>query len=516
VSEIELKLSASPRDFAKFTAALPRLATVVQGLQTKHVVTQYFETPDLALVRRGISLRLRDSDGHHSQGLKARRQPNDGTRPMLASERGEWEWPVESGKLDFRPLNSEEAAALLPVHAVATLSSIFATDIRRTEVELEAGDGAHVKLALDQGRVVAGPREQPVCEIELELANDGPIAQQGTLYRLGLELHRIAPVAISMVSKAERGYRLVTHQPPSSSKAPPLTLANDISARDGIRMIFRASLGHLLDNQAAALASDASGIHQMRVAIRRLRSALKLFRPVIASPETVWVEGELKWLGTELGRARDWDVLATSTLDRVAKGAAVSDAIKALHPAVAVQRRAAHKAASRAITGPRYTTFVLAFGLWIEEGHWHEGLDARHRRQLPKRFIKLANDILDRAAEKAAKRGRHIARANSRERHQLRKALKGLRYATDFLGTLYPVKRTKHFKQMLGDLQDCLGLLNDNAAAAHLLDTLVRADKRRSTSARRIKAALHHHEMECVEGLPAIYRRYEKLKPFWD
>jgi CHAD domain-containing protein len=241
----------------------------------------------------------------------------------------------------------------------------------------------------------------------------------------------------------------------------------------------------MLNNQAAVIGGDMSGIHQMRVATRRLRSALKLFRPVIASPEAAWIEGELKWLGTELGRARDWDVLATNTLPAIANG--VTGAVDAIVPAIRGQRRAAHKTAAQTILGARYTTVVLVFGLWVEEDRWHEALDPSARRRLIEPFVDLAGDILDHAMKKVGKRGRHISRADAQGRHQLRKALKGLRYATDFLGPLYPTKRTKHYKQVLSDLQDCLGQLNDYAAAVHLIGDVVDADQRRAPLAGRIR-----------------------------
>src|SRR5687767_9632189 len=86
----------------------------------------------------------------------------------------------------------------------------------------------------------------------------------------------LQPLTNGPASKADRGYRLRTGQAPAARKAPDLDLNRDIGVPGAFQEIVAAGLGHLLANQPAAAAGDPEGVHQMRVAIRRLRTALAL------------------------------------------------------------------------------------------------------------------------------------------------------------------------------------------------------------------------------------------------
>jgi triphosphatase len=123
---------------------------------------------------------------------------------------------------------------------------------------------------------------------ELEL-RDGMLAP---LYRLALDLHATVPLTIGPESKADRGYRLRTGQAPAARKAPDLDLDRDVGVPGAFREIVTAGLGHLLANQPAAAAGDPEGVHQMRVAIRRLRTALVLFGTHLKPHATARFEAE--------------------------------------------------------------------------------------------------------------------------------------------------------------------------------------------------------------------------------
>jgi len=160
----------------------------------------------------------------------------------------------------------------------ARLRPVFRTEVTRTQHILSPAAGATVELALDDGIVVSNGRSEPLSELEIELKR-GP---EEVLYRLGLDLLHAAPLSLLVESKAERGYRLHDGSRPAAAKAPPIVLDRDIRLYAAFRQIADSALGHLLANQPAALhGEEDEGIHQMRVAVRRLRSLLALFQPFL-------------------------------------------------------------------------------------------------------------------------------------------------------------------------------------------------------------------------------------------
>jgi inorganic triphosphatase YgiF len=126
--------------------------------------------------------------------------------------------------------------------------------------------------------------------MELELRSPEHPHRVVTLHRLALELQGIAPIMLGAESKADRGYRLVIRTTPDAVKSANIAFDDTVTVRAGIRAILRSCSTHIAANQAAALAeTDMGGVHQMRVGARRLRSAMRLFRDFIASPEATGI-----------------------------------------------------------------------------------------------------------------------------------------------------------------------------------------------------------------------------------
>lgn len=513
MAETELKLYAAPGDLAKLQAAVPLLAAVVGEPRTQRVVTDYYETPDLALAKSGVALRVRQAGGHHTQGVKSRRSSGNG---VVAASRGEWEWPIEGSALDLRRLNQDSFAGLVPVHALASLEPLFRTEIRRTTVEIKPDDTTDIEISFDRGRIVAAGRSVPICEVELELRSPDEPQRIAALYRMALELQRVAPITLGTESKAGRGYRLVTRKTPAAVKGASPPLAAAASVRYGLRTILRGCIAHIAANQAAAVVgTKTGGVHQMRVAVRRLRSAMRLFERFIASSENSWIEGELKWLAGELGQARDWDVFTTHTLDLAGKTAASRAAVDAIAKAADKRRRAAHAAVERAVASPRYTALMLTLGGWLEEDRWCERLDPAGSSSLDAPLAECGRHLLARLDRKVWKAGRGIADASPKERHKLRKAAKKLHYGARFLAGLYPRKRVKRYTRRLADLQDVLGALNDFAAAETLVKDLAARRSGLRSAANRLRRSLAALAGKQVRDLEGDWRRYRKLDPFW-
>lgn len=207
-NEIELKLALAPQGLQVLKQSwLPRQS--VESQERQQLGNIYFDTPERALNRHKVALRLRVKDGQYIQTLKTKGQSQGGLH-----QRGEWEWEVAEPRLYPELL---QGTAFPQDVEVETLAPLFRTDFERTAVLLRRGE-ALIELALDEGLVIAGERQAPILEAELEL-KQGNLAE---LFALAQELAAEVPVWLSDVSKAERGYRLGLAQSLQSETSQPL------------------------------------------------------------------------------------------------------------------------------------------------------------------------------------------------------------------------------------------------------------------------------------------------------
>ena len=452
--EIELKLAIPGGSADVLAEHLTALMPPPGQARRRHQVTTYFDTPDQILGRGGMSLRVRVDDGRRVQTFKAR------ARNGVAADRAEWEWPIEQDAPDFRLIEQIPIVRDLPSRPV--FEPVFSTEIDRTVRVLKLADGIVVEAAYDEGVISAGDVRQPVRELELEL-HAGKIAP---LYRLAMELHAVVPLMFETESKAARGYRMKSGDGPAPRKAEDVPIEPTTSAAEAFRTILNAGLGHLLVNQPAALAGDAEGVHQMRIAIRRLRAALALFQPHLERHAAALFEAELRRVGRIFGEARDWDVFCLQILPDTlgpAQDGGWRDLL--LKPAMAA-RAVAHDAFAAEVRGPAFTGLVLGLAAWGEETPLID--DAARKQPIGD----LCPVLLDRLAGKVDRRGRHIGRRSDTERHALRKSLKKLRYGIDFVQKLFRPKPLGFYLHACKKLQQTLGDLNDSVTAIGLAERL--------------------------------------------
>jgi inorganic triphosphatase YgiF len=304
--EIELKLALAEEHQARFL----RHPLLKQALR-RHVETLdniYYDTEDLSLRRRGIGLRLRRKGHLWLQTVKLA-----GASTAGLSSRPEWETPY-SGNFDFSAI--EQVAVrdwLQRPKLLARIVPICETRFRRITWEFAARPGK-VLLTLDRGWIVANGRREPISEVELELAG----APVHAIFAVATQLAQRAALTPAVLSKAERGYRLHTGAPPTPFKAGTVALSATMPPGEAFRRIALSCLEHLQQNHHGALTSDdPEYIHQMRVATRRLRAALRLFAPILPDGLADSLQLPLAALMTHLGRARDLDVLLTEIANPV-------------------------------------------------------------------------------------------------------------------------------------------------------------------------------------------------------
>ncbi len=447
--EIELKLELTRDAADRFEAS-----NLLPGDPAKaRQASIYFDTPDRDLQAAGLSLRIRRSGKKRIQTVKA-----DGASAAGLFARSEWEQPVA----DDTPLLDYST----PIHALLgdvadAIAPAFDVKVERRSWDVAEGD-ALIELVLDRGEAMAGERRAPICEIELELKS----GDAGALFALARRIDAVVPVHIGVLTKAERGYGLAG---PAATlvKAEPLALSGDMTAAQAFRQIVGSCVRQFRLNETLLLANRQPGaLHQARVALRRLRSALSLFKPMIGD-EGAALNTELRWLAGVLGEARDLDVL----LGRTTPGA--------LHDRIAASREAAYDAASQTLSSPRARTLLLDLVEWTAVSDWSGSRGGEADGDQPARGFAVA--ALDRFRRKVKRKGRDLADLDDEARHEARKDIKKLRYATEFFASLFDRKaekrRYKRFIAALEELQDRLGLLNDLATAPDLLDRLGITDK---------------------------------------
>ena len=441
--EIKLELSAAAFDALAIGDLFAGKPTIIRQHAT------YFDTPDHGLANAGFSLRIRKSDGKRLQTIK-----RDAGSAAGLFVRQEWEREVRGD----RPVLDEATpiAALVANangNASAGIMPLFSID---TERRLWTIDG--VEIALDRARIVAGERETSFYELEIE-QKDGDFAQ---LFALAHRLVTTADVRLSVLSKAQRGYRLLGAAP-VAARAAPIMLAAPITAQAAFAVIARACMVQFRLNEALLLATaDSVALHQARVALRRLRSALSLNKALLADSRFPGLCADLRWLAARLGKARDLDVLIARAGDNF------------LREQLCKARAGAYRNAGRALRSVRARTLMIDLAAWIAIGDWRAAPETRAMRDLSARCFAVM--VLDRQFRRLRTGGRNLANLDDRARHEVRKTAKKLHYAAGFYASLFDGKRErrrhKRFVAAVQALLDELGALNDLATVPGLLAAL--------------------------------------------
>jgi len=502
--ETELKLLLAPRDLRRLRRD-PRIKALQQGrASTRRVHSNYYDTPDHALLRAGLGLRLRLDGRRWLQTLKTEGQSAAGLHL-----REEWEWPLPGEALDFGLLATTPQAKVFRTPRLrAALAPAFATEFARTRVRLGFADGSLAELCLDSGEIRSGRRTSAISEAEIELLAGSPVR----LFELALELAERVPLRLGHASKAERGYALARGLPPRPVKAAAPALDPEGSVGTAFSAIVHSCIAHLQANESGFLAGrDPEYLHQLRVAMRRLRACFSLFRTVIPQPAFAPLMDQLRAQSRALGEARDWDVFVHEMLRALRAQRGDEAAVAAFERRCGRLRRVRLRAAQAIVAAPAWQRLWLEFGRLLADGAWMQ--------QQPALALPLAGfaaDLLQQRAATLKKRGKHLQQLDAAARHRLRIAAKKLRYALEFFAALYPKRRLRPYVESLAAMQDVLGGMNDAATMLRLLEQAqagARApDARVAGMIQGWSAASTHLQLD---ALARAWKRWQRQKPFW-
>ncbi len=268
------------------------------------------------------------------------------------------------------------------------------------------------------------------------------------------------------------------------------------------RVVARRCLEDLTANHAATCQGDPTALHQMRIALTTLRTAISFFSPMIIDSRHIWVKRELKWLNAHLGAVRDLDVAIERLNDLTA--VTVSNPVLSI---LETEARAGHRRLARTLSAARFRRLIEGTSGWAENGPWSTAKAKQAARQRASPIATYSAPKLARWLKKLLKKSRKLTDIGTEKRHRLRLVNKKLCYSIEFLEDLFPDEnsRSRVALKYLRRAQKSLGQLNDDAISQSLATALSVQPFLQSLGPKR--------KRRLIRTAAAAYRKLATLKP---
>lgn len=512
--EIELKLDIQPRDASALRRKGAKLFGGTSGT-AERLSSVYFDTPARTLHKKGLALRVRSDGKGHVQTLKAR-----GGATAGLFDRSEWETAVAGEEPEPKTLSHTPVAKILSKRK--PLKPVFETVVDRTTWTVTAGQST-VEVALDQGRVVAGGKSCDFAELELELKQ----GSAGDLFDVARKVGAQQRVKIGVVTKSERGYALAADKPTRAFKAESVELHRDMTSADAVRAIAHACLRQFRLNETVLIETrNVEALHEARVGMRRFRSALSLFKDLVADDALDRLKDGLRDLSHALGHARNLDVyLERAVLPEVHRDAEAPSVLAFLDHVRSLREQAYDDVAAR-LNDKKTRKLMIDLLAWIEAGPWLTGPEGRSAGLRDAPIGGYAAQILDTRFRKLRKMGKRLGTLDPTARHRVRIEAKKLRYAAEFFSALNAGKtdrrRYESFLKTMKAFQDYLGELNDLHTGHEMAEDLARSAERNGVAQPTVLFAAGHLSGEqdeqfvpLLKGAVKAYEAFADTPRFW-
>lgn len=292
-------------------------------------------------------------------------------------------------------------------------------------------------------------------------------------------------------------------------KARPVQLHRRMAAQDAFRFTLLECLAQTTANvPVVVLGRDVEGLHQLRVALRRLQVALRAFGDAFGAPVLLELKTRAKYFSRAVAPARDLDVLIEEMLAPMVEQTGL-EAVETLRARAGIIRAKAWDAAVDAISSTEFAGFLedVAAAAEMPPGS--------HVYAVPVK--KFARASMDDFLALARKRAKHFKSLEPTERHRLRVALKHLRYAAEFYAPLYKKKKVERYLGRLEKLQDGLGVLNDAALFDGIVARLAEdAPDGFGSAARQVEDWQRAHIARLHKKMHRTWTKFRRQKPFWE
>jgi len=471
----------------------------------KAVQSTYFDTSEHTLRDAGLSVRVRKIGRGYEQRIESKAKGGHSTVASTVRLRG----PQPDLTLVSDPIVLSELHRALR----SPLRPVFASRVQRTLRRACDEHGHEVEITLDRGTIAGGDTELPVYEVRLELASGSAESMFGIAERLVGDV----PMVVQTRSDVSRGYELVAGDAATWFKYEKLHLSPSHTAEEALDRVVANCVAHASRNsECAATRAHIEGVHQVRVAFRRLRSALSVFSPLLPSEQVTHFRAECAWASSALGAARDWDVFATELVPEL-DGRLSASALSRLEGLVEDQRVEAYDAVVQALSSPRFATLLVQLSRWRGERGWRKQQLTEEGSLLFAPVTEIAGSVLQKRDRRVRRRGKKLAHLDVPQRHELRIALKKLRYSTDFFRSLYARGAVRPFLKRMAELQDLFGHLNDVAQIDHYSALLAKScPSPEITQALAFLSGWHSRGVsEMEDDLLRAWKCFERTPRFW-
>lgn len=515
--EIELKLALPPHSFNHFRDMSWLRSRSIVASTTIKLYSIYYDTPDLRLKNLGCSFRLRKTGKDWVQTIKA-----GGSILAGLHQHDEWEMPIPNAQPNFTLFKDPKMQQLFKdPKLIEALQPVFITKFTRHLQYLKLNHGSEIEFCLDHGKIIAGQKRTTICEIELELKAGDPLELLKFAYKLVDKSP--FPLRLENASKAERGYTLHSGHAPPPVKAIKTEIASNTSLNTALKMIMENCLDQLSKNENGMLMAheDIEYLHQMRVALRRLRSAVNIFHQAFPSTEVLSIRKDLKWLANQLNPARDWDIFVTETIPCIAGHFPQHTGLFLVLDTSKTIRKKYNEVAHISIKSRRYTRLMLNISIWLTSIDQSEEVETKaqaHNASQPTDTRTFITTLMAELYQKILETGKNPSKLDAPTLHTLRIYIKKQRYISEFFQAFYPSRAYKQYIDLLAYLQDLLGSINDYANAQKFLDeTHIKKNKNVQYEAIAvIHGWITHSLVEKKIELSQAWMTFSRAESFWD
>ncbi len=499
---MQMELVCHPDDAARLSR-LPTLAPFRQGRPvTRRVRLIWHDDPDHTLTTSGLVL-TQNRDGWSVE----RFHPGNSV------------WPPASPPPTIAEATTRDGLA----DRVPPYAAPFARFEGRDTVHALSVDGAAATLTIRRGTIHAGSETRPACRILL----DGP---EPAVLHLSLALATALRVEVPRWCLAAEAVACVGGTEPEPRRLGAPTLPSDQVEVVTIAEAFCHVIGHLTDvllYYAPLILGGRHGtepVHQARVAVRRARSAITLFRGSLAGPMLERAAAGLKDLGGRLGPSRDWDVFVTETAPAVQAFFPADTRLQRLLTAAEQRRQECHALLREYLDSAAFRLLAVELAWLAGSAGWTEGKGAdkgedrgkgHSAASEPETLAGFAASVMQRRARKLRAAGKGIEELEVPALHNLRLRAKRARYAAEVFVPLYPGRASDRFIRRLSRLQQALGVLNDGAVAADLLTELGGPGGRHGYAVGLILGFIAARGGEIRPAILKAWEKFRKVSPFW-
>ena len=471
----------------------------------------YYDTPVAALAERGVRLALRRQGGGWVQIVTTRPAKWPGMMELRM-----WQSPYMN-RFEFDSIDDPAVRDWLSrPKLIRRLRPVSECSFRRSAWTLQPGADVRLRAKLDRGWIVAAGRREELSELMLEIES-GAVTD---LYDLALALAARTPLFPEALSRPERGQRLYANQPRKPVKAGAVQLDSDVQPVAAFRLIALDCLAQMHANfEGATGTGDPEYVHQMRVATRRLRAAMRMFKPVLPVTFVDVAIPPLHELMAVLGRTRDLDVLLAEIVVPVADALPGEPRLSNLLAVVTERLYQARRGAVAFLGRPDYARLHLTAGRLLNAPPF---LDApEFAAQVPGEAVSGSQaNTLAAFAERRLRRLLKSTRAFAAQArhddpatlHALRICIKRLRYGIEFFGDLAPGRSGSRIVKRLATLQEELGQLNDLANAGEILMACAGQDRELREAVTLIGGWHGKRHAELLAAIPSQLEQVAGLK----